>query len=933
MRHPTLWPLVIVAWASCQAPLLAVDYDRDVKPILRQHCYSCHGALRQKSGLRLDHVSFIRKGGNGGLVVDAASGQSRLILALQGKLDGDRMPLDAKPLADEQIATLAAWIDGGAIAPDEPLPDDPRLHWSFQKPVRAALPVVADSAWAAHPVDRFVAAEHERHGLKPAPEATKNLLLRRVYLDLIGLPPTLEETRAFLADASLGAYELVVDQLLASPAYGERWGRHWMDVWRYSDWDGFGAEVRESQPHIWRWRDWIIESLNADKPYDEMVCQMLAADELAPDDLSSLRAGGYLARNWYRFNRNVWLEATVEHTAKAFLGVTIACARCHDHMYDPILQTDYYQFRAVFEPHDVRTDRLPGQSDTKRDGLVRAYDLEPDKPTYLFVRGSEARSDKEHPLAPGVPLALGGDPLAIHPVAFEPTAYYPGLRAYVQQESLSQAQAELERTETALGKATVLLAGARKKLSDFTAASSTPDASKPAAAGDGATPAKAEGSETNAAVPGKVELAKSVDEATTAAQLAEQGMLAAAAKLAAARATIAADVAAFARPPAENAKQLAIEANRAERIANVEQARHRVLELGGELAKARAEGEAQKKNADAAEKQLGEARTARDTAQAALGKPGETYTHLTPVYPSTSTGRRSALARWITSKNNPLAARVAINHIWMRHFGAPLVPTVFDFGLNGKKPTHPALLDWLAVELMEGGWRTKPIHRLIVTSTAYRMRSGISDPANLARDPENVFLWRMNARRMEAEVVRDSTLRLAENLDLTMFGPDLDPADGQKIGRRSIYFRSSKEKKVPFLDAFDSANVVDCYRRSETIVPQQALAMVNSSLTLGQSRRLAAILQGETTRQSAGADAFVAAAFERILCRPPRDEERAACVEFLATQSRSLADPAPKDSFATGPENPVKPSADPEQRARENLVHVLLNHNDFLTVR
>ena len=213
--------------------------------------------------------------------------------------------------------------------------------------------------------------------------------------------------RAFVADPSDRAYEALVDRLLASPQYGERWGRHWMDVWRYSDWDGFGAEVRESQPHIWRWRDWIVESLNRDLPYDRMIVAMLAADETDPCDADSLRATGFLARNWYKFNRNVWLEDTVEHTAKAFLGITLNCAKCHDHKYDPIPQTDYYAFRAFFEPYTVRTDPVPGQPDTTKAGLVRVYDGQAATPTFVFERGDEKRPIKEKPLAPSVPLVLG----------------------------------------------------------------------------------------------------------------------------------------------------------------------------------------------------------------------------------------------------------------------------------------------------------------------------------------------------------------------------------------------------------------------------------------------------------------------------------------------------------------------------------------------
>ncbi|MEX0679590.1 MAG: DUF1553 domain-containing protein [Pirellulales bacterium] len=942
MRHAGVSLLLALVLAQASPVSADVNYERDVKPIFKRHCFSCHGTLRQKSGLRLDHVSFIRAGGDRGAAMAEASGESLLLAAVRGTGDMERMPLDAKPLSDDEIATLAAWIDDGAKAPDEPLPLDPRKHWSFQKPVRPPLPEVAGGAWSTHPVDRFLAAEHERRGLAPSPPADKNVLVRRVYVDLIGLPPTPAELRAFLADPSDDAYEKVVDRLLASPRYGERWGRHWMDVWRYSDWDGYNQEVRESQPHIWRWRDWIIESLNADKPYEGMITEMLAADEMAPLDESARRATGFLARNWYKFNRNVWLENTVEHTAKAFLGVTLNCARCHDHMYDPILQTEYYQFRAFFEPHQVRTDRVPGESDPAKDGLVRAFDAEADKPTFLFVRGNEASPDKEHPLVAAVPRVLGGDELAIEPVALPPRAYYPGLQTFVQQESLAKAQADVDRAESEMAQANTVLLSARKKLADLVAAKSESKPPKEPAAGGGTTSADKQPADDPAekgqSVAEEAGLNTAVGEAENGAALAEGSMLAAAANLVAVRAKIAADNAAFAAPAADDAKQLAREASRAERVFNVEQARHNVLRAQQELNEAKkGADEAAKKKITDAEAKLAEAKRARDAAQAALGEATESYAHFGNVYPAASTGRRAALARWIASKNNPLTARVAVNQIWMRHFGSPLVTSVFDFGINGKKPTHPELLDWLAVELMEQGWRMKAIHRLIVTSSAYRMRSSAADASNLALDPENRFLWRTNPRRMEAEAVRDSTLSVADALDVTMGGPDLDPEQGMTVPRRSVYFRSSKEKKMTFLDTFDRANVTDCYRRSETIAPQQALAMVNSALTLAQARRLAGILAKELKELNAGATpdgqrAFVAAAFERVLCRPATLEERTLCLEFLDAQSRRFADPAALEAF-TGAENPQKPATDPHERARENLVHVLLNHNDFVTVR
>ncbi|HEV3136757.1 MAG TPA: DUF1553 domain-containing protein, partial [Pirellulales bacterium] len=625
---------------------------------------------------------------------------------------------------------------------------------------------------------------------------------------------------------------------------------------------------------------------------------------------------------------------------KAFLGITLNCARCHDHMYDPILQTEYYQFRAFFEPYDVRTDRVPGQNNTANDGVVRVYDAKADAATYLFVRGNEANPDKEHPLSPAVPRVLGGGELKFQLVSLAPAQYYPGLRSFVQHESLSNAHAEVDRAQGALAKAGATLTEARKVCAEFVAkklAANRAGEATPAGTAGEEKPVINRPEENTEGTSIEKALIAAVQQGQLAAALAEQEMLAASAGLVHVKAQIAADNAAFASPPADNAKELARDAARAERVFKVEQARQNLARVERELAKMQADAGDEKlfKKVEEIEKKRAEATKVRDDAQLALGEASETYTRFADVYPATSTGRRTALARWIASKDNPLTARVAINHIWLRHFGGPLVPTVFDFGLNGKRPTHPALLDWLAVELMEQGWKMKAIHRLLVTSKAYRMQSSSADEANRARDPENMYLWRMNPRRMEAEVVRDSTLRVSDGLDPTMFGPDLEPDQGMSVPRRSIYFRSSKEKKVPFLAMFDSPNVTDCYRRSETVVPQQALAMVNSSLTLAEARRLAGAMARELGTQAGdeSLSQFVAGAFERILCRPPSGEERAACLEFLERQSARLADSKALVAFASGGENPVKPAADPGQRARENLIHVLLNHNDFLTIR
>jgi hypothetical protein len=357
------------------------------------------------------------------------------------------------------------------------------------------------------------------------------------------------------------------------------------------------------------------------------------------------------------------------------------------------------------------------------------------------------------------------------------------------------------------------------------------------------------------------------------------------------------------------------------------------------------------------------ATAALKAAEAEAKKPASTAyaKRVTSNYPSTSTGRRLALAKWIADVQNPLTARVAANHIWLRHFGKPLAPNAFDFGANGKAPSHPALLDWLAAELMfpsphpspkrgegaavlpspprgEGsgvrGWSMKHLHRLILTSRAYRMDSS-ADPAQLAKDPDNLYLWRMNARRMEAEIVRDSVLAVAGQLDRTFGGPEIPEQQGLTTKRRSIYYRYAPEKVMEFMEIFDSANVTECYQRTESIVPQQALALANSTLALAQSRLLARDLM-KRLNEPAGpknASSFTRLAFTHVLGRAPTAEEQSACEQFLANQSTLLGNPKGLATFSGGSANPVPPSADPQLRARESLVHVLLNHHEFVMIR
>jgi len=380
------------------------------------------------------------------------------------------MPPEGEPLKPTEIAAIRAWITQGAKAPADEQPErDPRDHWSFQVPVRPAVPRVANAAWPRNPIDAFIAAEHEKRGLTPQRPADKRVWLRRVSLDLTGLPPTHAELEAFVRDDSAEANDRVVTRLLDSPQYGERWGRHWMDIWRYSDWWGLGAEVRNSQKHIWHWRDWIIESLNADKGYDQMLREMLAADELYPNDFDRLRATGFLARQYFKFNRTSWLDETVEHTAKAMLGLTFNCAKCHDHKYDPFSQVEYYRMRAVFEPYQVRTESVPGEIDFEKDGVPRAYDCNLEAPTFVHLRGDDRNPDKSRVIEPAFPAFLMTGVLGavkIEPVALPAEAAQPGLRSFV-------VEAHLKAAELRIAAARAELDAAKKKLA--TAEPTVPD--------------------------------------------------------------------------------------------------------------------------------------------------------------------------------------------------------------------------------------------------------------------------------------------------------------------------------------------------------------------------------------------------------------------------------------------------------------------------
>jgi hypothetical protein len=382
-------------------------------------------------------------------------------------------------------------------------------------------------------------------------------------------------------------------------------------------------------------------------------------------------------------------------------------------------------------------------------------------------------------------------------------------------------------------------------------------------------------------------------------------------RLPALEARIAADEAKYGHPADPNAEALALAAKKAERIAGFARVDESLLAVNHLLEQARNESDPLAK---ASEKKLAEARTQLKEAQDALESHAE-YTTVGNIFPGSSSGRRLALARWIASRQNPLTARVAVNHIWLRHFGKALVPTVANFGTNGKPPTHPQLLDWLAIEFMDRHWSMKTIHRLIVTSSTYRMQSWAeADAPNASRDPENQYYWRMNPRRMEAESVRDSILQVAGKLDTKMGGPEIDENRGETVCRRSIYFQHTPDMQVQMLKVFDAADPTDCYQRTDTVVPQQALALANSRLSFTQARILARQLSDQTGGESEPAR-FISAAFENVLGRPASRVEIAKSEEFLLRQAARLRDPAKLTPFTSGEAPETGPASEPWLRA------------------
>ena len=852
---------------SSSSPAAAVA--RKVADIFDFNCIVCHGRAKQEGGLDLRTVAAMRKGGkHGPALVPGKSAQSLLV----SRIEKDEMPTrlgrseaSVKPVSSAELEMIRSWIDAGAPEPprrpilrNEPssLSAADRNWWSFQSPRRPEIPRVRPEHEGSirNPIDAFLLERLERTGLGFSPEADRNTLLRRLSFDLTGLPPTPAEIEAYTNDEKPGAYERLVRRLLDSPRYGERWGQHWLDAAGYSESDG-GDGFDPIRAEYYLYRDYVIRALNSDKPYNRFLLEQLAGDELddylhtkefTPALADNLIATGFLrtcvdptGRPVHNFppDRAQVLADTVQVVDSALLGLTLGCARCHSHKYNPISHKDYYAFSAIFAaaytPLDWRTPK---------DRLVEL--------------GNQAERDAAKSRNDAIEAQVAPIKARIEALA---TSFKPRLH--------------------------------QKKLDDL------PEA-----------------------IRGDVKIALELPEAK--------------------------------RNPIQkylNEKlSTHFEPKDAELLAAFPEYREKATAWRDEIARL-----------EARKMILPRARALTDTAPEAdpfyLLKRGEAYNRggevrpdvpdvlrgenvplpVLPPWPGAPiTGRRLALARWLTRPDHPLTTRVFVNRVWQDHFGNGIVATADDFGRTGTLPSHPELLDWLATELVRQGWSMKALHSLIVTSTAYRQSSRRS-PELAKADPNDLLLGRFPLRRLDAEAIHDSILAVAGSLNLTMHGPASEvvvDAEGQVVARdapehrrRSVYMLHRRSQPLTVIDTFDAPRMtINCIKRRGSTVASQALLLLNSEWILSQAERMAGRIQDEVGTDPARQ---VDLAYRLVFSRPARTHETEQALAFLSAHAGARAAAAPGTADGEILANPVR-----DQRSRLALADfclVLLNSPEF----
>lgn len=830
-------------------------FEKDIRPIFRTHCYDCHGAVEEvEGGLDLRQVRRMTSGGQSGPAI--VPGDAEASYLVQRVVDGEMPPSDVElPKAD--IETLRRWIAEGAptarpepesIGPGLGLTDEERSFWSFQPIRRPDVPELPGDERIRTPIDALLRVAMP-DGFTFSADADRATLIRRVYFDVTGLPPAPEEMTRWLSDSGDDWYERLVDELLASPHYGERWARHWLDVAGYADSEGYN-ESDTDRAWAWKYRDYVIRSLNADKPLDTFIVEQLAGDELAgprQGDLTPEQIELYTATGFLRMaadgtgsgaddpvGRNRVVSDTIRIVSTSLLGVSVGCAECHDHRYDPVPQTDYYALRAVFEPaFDWQAWKTPPQR------LVSLY-TESDRQIAAEVEAEAkpletARNEKQ---AKFMAEAL----------AKELEKYDEPLREQLRTAYNTPTDEQSDEQKALLNQhpsVNITTGNLYQYL-----------------------PEAAEELKKDAAKLDEVRAKKPAEEFVRA--LIE---------------------------PADHVVQ-----TRLFHRGDHQQPKQVVAPAG--LSVVSPDGEWQ------------------------------SFADDDPELPST--GRRLAFARWLTGGDQPLVARVIVNRIWMHHFGRGIVATPSDFGRLGAAPTHPDLLDWLADEFVQQGWSLKQLHRLILTSTAWRQAAGRT-PELDAIDSSNRFYCRQSVVRLEAEALRDRTLAVTGQLDRMLFGaPVAVQADdsGQVVvagdqTRRSLYVRVRRSQPVAMMQAFDAPVMqVNCESRPVSTVATQSLMLMNGEFILTQARKLADRVAAETATTEGEVDEYdrlpeqISRAWQLALCREPNADELQMALVFVARQVEHMGghtDALPKDIR-------------PDQQAMANLCQALMTCNEFLYV-
>ncbi len=796
--------LLVFAGSSLGAPDAAglKFFENEIRPLLAEQCYDCHGPQKAKHGLRLDNLAFMLQGGESGAAIVKGQPEKSLIMDFVSYKDSDHeMPPDGK-LSDTQVAALRKWIAMGAPWPEAEvagvklkykpgtLGAEERGWWAFQ-PVKRniehrtpniELRSAENAKGNGNVIDAFIRERLAKEGLRPSPEASPTELIRRVYFDLHGLPPSPEEVEAFVSDGRPDAYEKLVDHLLASPRYGERWAQHWLDLVRYAESEGYRLDAYRS--NVWPYRDYVIKAFNDDKPYDQFVREQIAGDEIAPDDPGVTVATGFLRHTIYEYNqRDVeaqWrgiLNEITDVTADVFLGMSFQCAQCHDHKFDPILQKDYYRLQAFLGNITWAEDKLLASAAQKRehDEKLKAWEAATMEPRAVIDSIIEPRIKRSQE------NAMEKFPAEVFAMYQKPSEQRTPYEEQIVQ--LAWRQADYERVrfkeEKMKPEDAAKLAEARAKIAEFAHLKPEPLIS-----------GFVVGETGREALPATFKTRK------VGAVSVQPGFL-----------------------------------------------------------------------------------TILDPKDALIPEP--------PPGAQTS-GRRTVLADWLTRPENPLTARVMVNRVWQHHFGCGIVATTSDFGRLGEKPTHPELLDGLTSEFVKGGWRIKPLHKMILMSATYRQTAHV-EPSKEAmlKDPDNRLLWRFNPLRLDAEQARDAVLAASGELKTDMGGEGVPATEP----RRTIYTKKIRNTQDDFLRSLDApAGFQSIAERQATTTATQSLLLINGDWPLERARAMAGALLKSKPKDDAS---LVRAAWLRAYSRTPTAAEEKGALSYLHTQRSQLRNESP----------------------------------------